>query len=89
MTREGTASSPRPGEPCALAPSSGRRRLGELAAVAHVTDAHVLDAESPARVPFLGRLGPPFNSTFRPQEALTKQVLAGALRSIRALRPTR
>lgn len=61
-----------------------RRPLGLLA---HLTDAHVLDASSPARVPFLARLGPPFQSTFRPQEALTVQVLAGAVRSIRALGP--
>jgi hypothetical protein len=58
-----------------------------LATLAHVTDAHVLDASSPARVPFLDRLGPPFQSTFRPQETLTAHVLAGAARSVRALRP--
>jgi hypothetical protein len=58
-----------------------------LALLAHVTDAHVLDASSPARVPFLARLGKPFQSTFRPQEALTAQVLAGAVRSLRALGP--
>lgn len=59
----------------------------EVALLAHLTDAHVMDEESPARVPFLRRLGPPFNSTFRPQEALSKRVLAGALRSLAALRP--
>jgi hypothetical protein len=58
---------------------------GVLATIAHVTDAHVLDAESPARVTFLDRLGPPFQSTFRPQETLTSQVLAGALHAVRAL----
>jgi 3',5'-cyclic AMP phosphodiesterase CpdA len=83
----------------ALNPASGERLLartelgperavtGTLATLAHVTDAHVLDASSPARVTFLDRLGPPFQSTFRPQETLTAQVLAGAVRAIRSLRP--
>ena len=64
-----------------------RALAGVIATLAHVTDAHVLDASSPARVPFLDRLGAPFESTFRPQETLTAQVLAGAARSIRVLRP--
>ncbi|MFL5828413.1 MAG: metallophosphoesterase family protein [Solirubrobacteraceae bacterium] len=57
-----------------------------LATVAHVTDAHVLDASSPGRVTFLDRLGAPFQSTFRPQETLTVQVLAGMASAVRALR---
>jgi Calcineurin-like phosphoesterase len=61
----------------------GRR----LATLAHLTDAHVMDAESPARVPFLSQLGEPFNSTFRPQEALTAQVMDGAVRALDALGP--
>jgi 3',5'-cyclic AMP phosphodiesterase CpdA len=60
---------------------------GALGTLAHLTDAHVLDAESPARVPFLARLGPPFTSTFRPHEALTARVLDGAVRAIEALGP--
>jgi 3',5'-cyclic AMP phosphodiesterase CpdA len=78
-----------PGEPLV-----DRTRLGgatrlshELARIVHLTDAHVLDASSPARVPFLARLGPPVQSTFRPQEALTTQVLHGAINAIRALTP--
>jgi 3',5'-cyclic AMP phosphodiesterase CpdA len=58
-----------------------------LATLGHLTDAHVMDAESPARVPFLSQLGQPFNSTFRPQEALTAQVMDGAVRALDALAP--
>ena len=78
-----------PGEPFVDRIELGERArtIGVLATLAHLTDAHVLDAESPARVTFLDRLGAPFQSTFRPQETLTAHVLAGALRSIRALRP--
>ena len=68
-----------------LGPAAASART--LATLAHVTDAHVLDASSPARVSFLDRLGPPFQSTFRPQETLTAQVLAGAASAIRALGP--
>jgi 3',5'-cyclic AMP phosphodiesterase CpdA len=55
--------------------------------LAHLTDAHVMDEQSPARVPFLRRLGAPFNSTFRPQEALSAHVMAGAVRAIDLLAP--
>jgi 3',5'-cyclic AMP phosphodiesterase CpdA len=68
-----------------LGPRARLRR--PLLTLAHITDAHVLDASSPARVTFLDRLGPPFQSTFRPQETLTAQVLAGAAAAVRALRP--
>ncbi len=64
-----------------------RPHVRTIASLAHVTDAHVLDAASPARVTFLNRLGVPFQSTFRPQETLTDQVFAGAVRAIRALAP--
>ncbi len=80
---------PGPGEALIARTDLGPRQPVErvIATLAHVTDAHVLDASSPARVPFLDRLGAPFESTFRPQEALTAQVLAGAARAIRALGP--
>lgn len=68
-----------------LSPKAAYRRT--LGTVAHLTDAHVMDAASPARVTFLARLGPPFQSTFRPQEALTAQVFVGAVQAVRALGP--
>ena len=83
------ALSPGPGEALISRTELGRARASEgvIATLAHVTDAHVLDASSPARVPFLDRLGAPFESTFRPQETLTAQVLSGAARAVRALHP--
>jgi 3',5'-cyclic AMP phosphodiesterase CpdA len=58
-----------------------------LATLAVLTDVHVRDEESPARVPFLDRLGGAFSSTFRPQEALSAQVLDAAVRAVDAARP--
>jgi 3',5'-cyclic AMP phosphodiesterase CpdA len=73
-----------PGEPLrdrtdlARAAPAGRT----LATLAVLTDVHIRDEESPARVPFLDRLGGSFSSTFRPQDALTSQVLDAAVRAI-------
>ncbi len=78
-----------PGEPLLDRTELGGRArpIAVLATLAHLTDAHVLDACSPARVSFLDRLGAPFQSTFRPHEALTAQVLAGACAAVGALGP--
>ena len=74
-----------PGESLAdrteLAPPA--RAGEELARFGVVSDAHVRDEESPARAAFLDRLGGQLSPTFRPQEALAPQVLAGALRALR------
>lgn len=66
------------------APASSTRTLATLGII---TDAHVRDEESPARVPFLDRFGSPVDSTFRPQEALSAQVLDASARAVRSQRP--
>jgi hypothetical protein len=79
-----------PGEPLADRTEVAPRAAGplrEAARLGHLTDTHVRDEESPARVPFLDRLGPPVTSTFRPQEALSPQVLTAAVRALNGERP--
>jgi len=75
-----------PAEP--MVDRGGRGEPGAvLATLVQLTDLHVRDEESPGRVPFLDRLGAPFGSTFRPQEALSTQVAAAAVRAANAVRP--
>ncbi|MEJ7825534.1 MAG: metallophosphoesterase [Solirubrobacteraceae bacterium] len=65
-------------------PAPSTRTLATLGIIA---DAHVRDEESPARVPFLDRFGSPVDSAFRPQEALSAQVLDASVRAVRSQRP--
>jgi 3',5'-cyclic AMP phosphodiesterase CpdA len=79
-----------PGEPMLDRSDLGGRfgaPVRVLATFAQLSDTHVRDEESPARVPFLDRLGDPVNSTFRPQEALSTQTLAAAVRAVNRERP--
>jgi metallophosphoesterase (TIGR03767 family) len=57
----------------------------------HLTDIHLVDTQSPARVEFLDRdadeqcSSAPLNAAFRPQETLTVQVLESMVRRIRRI----
>jgi len=69
-----------------IGPATGRRSLVNFV---HLTDIHLCDAQSPARVEWLDRYndGPcapiPFNAAFRAQETLSLQVLEAMNRQIR------
>ncbi|WP_436793811.1 TIGR03767 family metallophosphoesterase [Actinospongicola halichondriae] len=49
------------------------RRVG-LATIVHLTDVHIVDAQSPSRVEFVDRLASPVGGGFRPQETMSTQV---------------
>lgn len=73
-------------------PQTGRESRREaLASIVHLTDIHMVDAQSPARVEFLDRYNDPptqampFSAAYRPQETLTAQVSESMIRRIAAL----
>ena len=47
-----------------------------------LTDIHVVDEESPARVEFLDKVGPPFTSAYRPHEGIGPQVADAMVREM-------
>ncbi|MGH2755405.1 MAG: hypothetical protein ACRDLB_13380, partial [Actinomycetota bacterium] len=67
------------------------RAKNSLLSIAHFTDIHLVDAQSPARVEFLDRFADPgqgcesvpFSSAHRPQETLTLHVLEAMIRQTR------
>jgi metallophosphoesterase (TIGR03767 family) len=69
-----------------VAAKAGRdgRRVA-LASIVHLTDVHLVDAQSPTRVEFTDRLPGPFESAFRPQETLTTQVASSMVQGINAI----
>jgi len=73
----------------ATAQAGREERRVALASIVHLTDIHVIDAQSPARVEFLDRYNDPpggesmpFSSAFRPQETLTAQVSESMVRRV-------
>lgn len=67
--------------------SEGRvdRRV-PLASFVHLTDVHIIDAQSPGRVEYLDDVNAEFSAAFRPQELLTTHVQASMVDRIRSLR---
>lgn len=80
-----------PGQPLVVrdelgAPRSGREdRRRPLAAVVQFSDTHLVDAQSPGRVELLDRMGGPFTAAWRPQEALSTQVVAAMVGHVNGL----
>ncbi|MDQ3646718.1 MAG: TIGR03767 family metallophosphoesterase [Actinomycetota bacterium] len=72
--------------------NAGGKRRRSLLNIAHFTDIHLIDAQSPARVEWLDRYSDqqcsqiPFSSAHRAQETLTTQVLEAMIRQIRRIK---
>jgi metallophosphoesterase (TIGR03767 family) len=80
-----------PAEPVLLRTDLTQRGSGgtarQLIFFAQMTDTQLVDEESPARVEFVDRIGPPYEAAYRPQEGLMPMVLAQEVRAVRSLRP--
>ena len=80
-----------PAEPIQARTDLAQRGAGgtarQLIYFAQMTDTQLLDEESPLRVEFIDRIGPPYEAAYRPQEGLLPMVLAEEVRTVRALRP--
>ncbi|MDQ1672099.1 MAG: hypothetical protein QOC98_661 [Frankiaceae bacterium] len=68
-----------------------RRRRRPLLSFGHLTDLHVVDAQSPARVEFVDRYNDthpdgPFSAAYRPQEMLATQVADTMVATLRSFR---
>lgn len=57
-----------------------------LASFVHVTDIHLVDAQSPGRVEFLDKYGSPLTAATRPQETLSTHVGSSMVTKLNALR---
>ena len=80
-----------PTEPVQLRTDLAQRGPGSsptrLIHFAQMTDTQLVDEESPARVEFVDKIGPPYDAAYRPQEGLLPMVLAEEVRAVRAEKP--
>src|SRR5215218_1682720 len=76
---------PAPGDPYEQRDELGTRTAdpGEpLITFGQMTDFQLVDEESPARVEFLDKVGPPFTAAYRPQEGTGPQVVDAMVRGM-------
>ena len=64
----------------------GRGDVRPLGAFKHLSDIHVLDEESPARVEFLDGCSTPFTGAYRPHDSLTTQIGNSMLKQLRGVK---
>jgi len=69
-----------------LAQPGRSRRREQRIFFGQLTDLHQIDEESPLRVEFVDKLGPPLTSAYRPQEGISPQVLEEMVKQVRGAR---